>query len=593
MLRETSPAALLGQPPVIDLRPERSSCTCGGKLLVLKTRRKTVLSLAGPFVAHETLLHCPVCSTAYGSAELLTIVPSRCRVAYDLLVFVGRALFQRHRTEQEVLEELAPLNLDLSPAGIGYLGKKFILLLALAHRRAGPRLREAMRLAGGYVLHLDAMHAGSAPTLMTGLDSLSELILANVKVPSENAADIVPFLQQIVEQYGPPTACVHDMGKGISKAVTTVLKGVPDFICHFHFLRDLGNDFLGPAYDQLRKRLRRHGISGALCALARQLAHRLTDAQPERLAQAIGATDADVDPKHKHLPAACVYALTKWILKGKKTGGGYGMPFDRPNLSFAERIVQIHNELPAFKDEFISGDWRDNKPVYDLVRLLAKPATDQQLRRAIDELRRRTALFDQLRVAMRIAPKDGTAGLNSGDDQVAMPTIRHAVTRFRAKLDTDPKWRADMLCRSMAAQIDTYAEKLFADPIAVQTSGGTTLIQPQRTNNVMERTFRDLRRGHRRKTGIGAMDRTMRAMLADTPLVKNLDNPNYMDILLDGNENLEQVFAQINPDEIRAEAARQSSPDRMLPGFKSLVRMPSLPQLIAAVFNRPRGAQSN
>ena len=89
------------------------------------------------------------------------------------------------------------------------------------------------------------------------------------------------------------------------------------------------------------------------------------------------------------------------------------------------------------------------------------------------------------------------------------------------------------------------------------------------------------------------MDRTMRAMLADTPLVKNLDNPTYMDILLDGNENLEQVFAQISPDEIREEAARQSGPDRMLPGFRSLVRMPSLPQLIAAVFNRPRGTQSN
>lgn len=591
MLRETSPAALLGQPPMIGLRPERSNCTCAGELLVLKTRRKTVLSLAGPFVARETLLHCPACSTVYGSAELLTIVPSRCTVAYDVLVFVGRALFQRHRTEQEVLEELAPLNLDLSPAGIGYLGRKFILLLALAHRRAGPRLRKAMRLAGGYVLHLDAMHAGNAPTLMTGLDSLSDLILANVKVPSENTDDIVPFLEEIVEQYGPPTACVHDMGKGISKAVATVLKGVPDFICHFHFLRDLGNDFLGPAYDRLRKRLRRHALSGALCALARQLAHRLTGARPKRLARAIGAVDAGVDPER--LPAACAYALTKWVLEGKKTGGGYGLPFDRPNLSFAQRMLQLHEALPGFKDQFISGDWRDNKPVYDLVRLLAKAADDRQLRRAVDELRWRTALFDQLRVAMRIAPKDGTGGLNSGDDPVAMPAIRRAVTRFRAKLDTDPKLLADTLSGHMAAQIDTYAEKLFADPIAVQTPNGPVLIQPQRTNNIMERVFRDLSRGHRRRTGTGAMDRTMRAMLADTPLVRNLDNPAYMDILLDGKKNLEQVFAQISPDELREQTARQSDPDRMLPGFRSLVRMPSLPQLVAAVFSRSRGAQSN
>ena len=60
------------------------------------------------------------------------------------------------------------------------------------------------------------------------------------------------------------------------------------------------------------------------------------------------------------------------------------------------------------------------------------------------------------------------------------------------------------------------------------------------------------------RTGTGAMDRTMRAMLADIPLVRNLDNPAYMDILLDGNENLEQVFAQTSPDEIREQAARRS-----------------------------------
>lgn len=591
MLSETSPGALLGQAPLIELRPERERCTCGGELLVLKTRCKTVLSLAGPFVTRETLLRCVDCGTVHGSAALLAIVAPRCRVAYDLLVFVGRALFQRHRTEQEVLDELAPLNLDLSAAGIGYLGRKFIVLLALAHRLAGSRLQEAMRLAGGYILHLDAMHAGSAPTLMTGLDSLSDIILANVKVPSENAADIVPFLEGIVEQYGPPTACVHDMGKGISNAVATVLKGVPDFICHFHFLRDLGNDFLGPAYDRLRKRLRRHGVSGALCALARQLARALTGARPEHLARAIGVAGAGADPER--LPAACAYALTKWVLEGKKTGGGYGLPFDRPNLSFAERMLQLHEALQGFKDQFISGDWRDNKPLYDLYRVLTMAADDHQLRQAVGELRWRAAIFDQLRAAMRIAPKDGTAGLNSGDDPVAMPAIRTGVTRFRTKLDAEPKLLTDTLCRRMAAQIDTYAEKLFADPIAVQTPNGPVLIQPQRTNNSMERVFRDLSRGHRRRTGTGTMDRSLRAMLADTPLVRNLDNPAYMDILLNGNETLEQVFAQISADEVREQTAQQSDPDRMLPGFRPLVRMPCLPQLVAAVFNRPQGAQSN
>ncbi len=41
-------------------------------------------------------------------------------------------------------------------------------------------------------------------------------------------------------------------------------------------------------------------------------------------------------------------------------------------------------------------------------------------------------------------------------------------------------------------------EKLFADPITVQTPSSPILIQPQRTNNILERFFRSLKRANRR-----------------------------------------------------------------------------------------------
>ena len=91
---------------------------------------------------------------------------------------------------------------------------------------------------------LDATHAGDAPALMTSLDSLSRIVLANIKIPSEHSDHIIPFLKEIKENYGTPKACVHDMGNGICEAVKEVFPGVPDFICHFHFLRDIGKDSL-------------------------------------------------------------------------------------------------------------------------------------------------------------------------------------------------------------------------------------------------------------------------------------------------------------------------------------------------------------
>jgi hypothetical protein len=88
--------------------------------------------------------------------------------------------------------------------------------------------------------------------------------------------------------------------------------------------------------------------------------------------------------------------------------------------------------------------------------------------------------------------------------------------------------------------LNKYWEKLFADPIAVYTDAGKKTVQPQRTNNIMERFFRELRRGIRRKTGLNSMSRALRSILADTPLVKNLENREYMDFLL--NTDFHEMF---------------------------------------------------
>ena len=99
---------------------------------------------------------------------------------------------------------------------------------------------------------------------MSSIDSLSPIVLGNVKLPAEDEKHIVPFLQHIKETFGIPLALVHDMGRGILKAVAKVFPGVPDFICHFHFLRDIGKDLLGKPYDMIRSRLSAQQISSKL-----------------------------------------------------------------------------------------------------------------------------------------------------------------------------------------------------------------------------------------------------------------------------------------------------------------------------------------
>ncbi|MEA3546320.1 MAG: transposase [Thermodesulfobacteriota bacterium] len=551
--------------------------------------------MTGPFVARETIGLCHECNLTFDSEALQNLVPKYCNVAYDLLVFVGQALFRRYRTVQEICGELIARNIHLSPSEIGYLGRKFITFLAAAHRRATPKIRQTMTMAGGYILHLDAAHDGDSPALMTGIDGLSQFVLANIKIPTEHADYIIPFLRKIEADYGVPLACVRDMGTGIGKAVATVFPDVHDFICHFHFLRDIGKDYLEPAYARLRKCLRSHGTSTRLHSLVRELRPLLAVQSDQTAVYTKAITNTEFLENSNSISLASIYSLVLWALQGKHCGDGYGFPFDRPLLGFADRLLELEQLMPELLKLFLDDDKPDkSQPVFKLLAEACFVAEDPDLREAVDELHWRCQVFDSLRTAMRIAPVGGGKGLNDEGSIIAMATIRQGVEKFRSSLDEDPDLITDHLSKKMAAQIDKYGDKLFADPITVQTPIGPSTIYPQRTNNILEQFFRKIRRGFRRKTGNNSMRRALQTMLADTPLVKNLDNSDYMKILLDGKENLEELFAEMGKSLADKNDALLTDTDRILPGFRPLASLSSLPgKLIQSLTGNLDAVKSN
>jgi hypothetical protein len=133
----------------------------------------------------------------------------------------------------------------------------------------------------------------------------------------------------------------------------------------------------------------------------------------------------------------------------------------------------------------------------------------------------------------------------------------------------------------MVKQIDKYWEKLFADPIMVTTANGENiLVQPQRTNNVLERFFRDIKRMYRSKSGTQSLNKVIKAMLADTPLVKNLSNPEYVKIILNGHNALEDRFAEIDEKLVRQEMKKSEVHQGISARMKKVLRKPNLPSLL-------------
>ncbi len=132
-------------------------------------------------------------------------------------------------------------------------------------------------------------------------------------------------------------------------------------------------------------------------------------------------------------------------------------------------------------------DKQAKKPVIQIYKVLAKFAEDQRLNDLVKDLEAKSAVFDNPRGAMRIALPDGKDGINDNGGCSDMKTIKERVTAFRKWLILNK--HREKTYAGIIKQNDKYWEKLFADPIPIQTPQGTITVQPQRTNNILERFF--------------------------------------------------------------------------------------------------------
>jgi hypothetical protein len=200
---------------------------------------------------------------------------------------------------------------------------------------------------------------------------------------------------------------------------------------------------------------------------------------------------------------------------------------------------------------------------------------DSILSKSVAQMEERVEVFESLRKALRIDLPEGKNGLNDDGEDTDIKTIKEQVEAFREQLRTDSHFSGKDPCKKMLRQIDTYWEKLFADPIAVDTPKGRVFIQPQRTNNILERFFRDFKRRNRKKSGTVSLTKTLKAILSDTPLVKNLDNEEYLSIILDGCDTLEERFAKIDSHRVVEEFKKaKKKSERLHPELKKIIREP-------------------
>ena len=349
-------------------RPEETRCPqCGKPLHVLKTSSRPVTTLTeGKAVLKEVQLHCPEHKgTVYRAKTALIITPARSPYGWDLWVDAGLQRFGEHRQIAEIRRYfLERTGTAIPERTISHMCSHFAEYWVAVHVESLEALGDVLDAQGGCVLHLDATGKNGSRPMFTVKEGLSGMILWACRVPSENRRDLATVLRFVKQAFGKVLAAVRDMGKGIARAVEEVLEGAYVLVCHFHFLRAVGNRLLDKPYVSFQRRLNRTGVKGALRKLLAALRRKKDKGPLERR----------------------VEELVEHILAFEKAGEGLGAPFDLLDLVFYERCVEAEARLR----EWILESAKENRHdawacrAEDALRSLhPTPALRGQLERAL------------------------------------------------------------------------------------------------------------------------------------------------------------------------------------------------------------------
>lgn len=532
------------------------------------------------------------------SEKLRRIVAPGCNFAYDVIAQIGCARFVECRQCEEIQTELSrQRGIDVPVRTISELTQRFVAYFQVVHHQSVNVLRKEMHHRGGYVLHIDGTCEEGSGVLLVCLDSLSGQVLESRKISSENHEEIQGVLKGVRRDWGLPLAVVHDLRQSLFSAVAEVFPGIPQFACHYHFAADVGKDILTPHLDRLRKLFRRTTVRAKLRALCRSLKKfAAAEDDGELVLGAVLAAQTTKDLRDLSSPEAIkgtVHALASWILAFSHSGDGYGFPFDLPYLTFYDRILEAHAILCQVSTHWPvtkRGPLGTLKRFKEILDIVAASQHTAEFRAIVAQTKRDQKIFDRLRSALRICPKGGTKRRNDDGASPLLSSARHkeVLDKLRRSLKRGARSGASQrACGIVVRHLEKYSDFLFGHVLRKRSG---QIVVP-RTNNVEESLFRTIKRQCRRLHGRGHLWRDIDNMLEATPLVLNLGNTAYCEVVYGGAgpQRIAERFSAVDP-RLPARLLKRWRRERLLVRlprkFQSLRNIPQrLASFINVVFN--------
>lgn len=535
--------------------PGRNCQFCNGPLRRVRTSTHfpVGLILGQPQVK---LIHrkCDSCGKPDPLDEYQQLVPPHGNYAYDLIVHVGLSRLRDQRQDVEIVNDLCQrYGLELPQGSVRSLVDSFLDGLGAIHQAQTPALRQCLEQDGGYALHLDGTCECDTDVLFVAMAANRRWILDAAKISSENEAEISKLLQHCVSGFGEPLAAVRDLSGNIERAIKKVIPHVPDLICHYHFLENVGEKLCEKPHSKLTSSLRRLKTRAKLRSIRKELVRwnkKNTRISAEQIDQLLSFPEKIEGFDAATLRRLVAYVSLRWLDDYTSDLNGEYFPFDLPSLAFYRRGCQLQKLLA----ELIASP---NFPEHELstfqtiARHLTPLREDTEVVAAAERLEKAAALFRELRKVLRLSSLPNQRLLRgrgpSQEGREVAETMEKNLEQWRDRLsqrllrERNNDKRDD--ARTVLKYLEKYQQQLVGHVLVLE--GRKEPFVVQRTNNLLEHRFGATKQALRRKVGTKKLSRHVQAMRPEVMLVPNLKDEQYLKLVCGGSlDNLPDCLAK-------------------------------------------------
>ncbi len=468
------------------------------------------------------------------SETLARIVRPRQRFGYDLIVHVGLLRYLKRKQREEICDELfRKRSIKLSAGTVSNLCNRFLLYLEVLHLVRSPHLKAVIQ-KHGYSLHIDATSEHGKGGLFVCIDGFRNWVLCAGKIESESEDNLKPFIEKTIELFGDPIGVVRDLGTPGKNAVAfLVQRGVPDFVCHYHFLGVIGKKLFDSPYVLLRNLLKQSLIRT-------DLRHLLKEMKRHRV-------------KGPYCIREDLLALLHWVIEGDgKKDVMY--PFSLPHLEFFQRCQTAMQRADIWVP--MPRSHAERRALRHLEGFMRQVVKDKLFQEVMGALEIGWQAFTRARNSLRLTD----AELPRGDkryQQIDLPALEAKrlkeiekqveiyLSELRKIVGNESIKKPSTPHGIILKYFTKYRNQLFGHPVIVDDNG-TVIAVVQRTNNVDEHFFGNEKQLLRRRVGRAHLGRDLEDQPAQVALVANLRHPDYVRILCGSLEHLHNAFANLD-----------------------------------------------